>query len=132
LIDALTTKTAALEDLRSEKRILNAEREEALRRLLSIQSDLEDIAVMEEKIVLGTEKIEKDLKRRRENDEYLRTRRKSTHIPSLTLERITEILREHNLPALTPLARNPDEENAQYLQARLNARKQEILHSNGP
>ena len=72
--DSLTTKTALLEDLRSEKRILQAEREEALRRLLGIQKDLEDITTMEKKLTLEMQSIERDLAIKCENEDYQLTR----------------------------------------------------------
>ena len=63
-----------LEELRAEKRILQAERQEALRKLLSIQSDLEDVLKMEQKVVLETQKIECDIQIQREEEGYVRTR----------------------------------------------------------
>jgi hypothetical protein len=71
----LTTKTAVLEDIRSEKRILQAEREDAIRRLMSIQRDLEDIATMEKKIGLETLDIENELNGRFEEEQYVEARR---------------------------------------------------------
>jgi hypothetical protein len=71
----LTTKTAVLEDIRSEKRILQAEREDAIRRLMSIQRDLEDIATMEKKIGLETRDIENELNGRFEEEQYVDARR---------------------------------------------------------
>jgi len=64
-----------LEDIRSEKRILQAEREDSIRRLMSIQEDLEDISVMEAKIALETGKIENELRRQFEEEEYVEARR---------------------------------------------------------
>ena len=64
-----------LEDIRSEKRILQAEREDAIRRLMSIQEDMEDISAMETKIALETGKIENELKRQFEEKEYVEARR---------------------------------------------------------
>lgn len=72
---SLTTKTAVLEDIRSEKRILQAEREDAIRRLMSIQRDLEDIATMEKKIGLETLDIENELNGRFEEELYVEARR---------------------------------------------------------
>ena len=72
---SLTTKTAVLEDIRSEKRILQAEREDAIRRLMSIQRDLEDIATMEKKIGLETLDIENELNGRFEEEQYVDARR---------------------------------------------------------
>jgi hypothetical protein len=118
----LTSKTVLLEDLRSEKRILQAERQEALLRLLNIQRDLQDVIAMEEKVVLETQKIERDLLSQRENEEYLQTRGNTPRNPTLTSERVSELRRKHNLPELPPLIRNRDEETAQYLQARINDR----------
>jgi len=66
-----------LEELRSEKRILQAEREEALQRLLSIQSDLEDVTTMEQKVILETQKIEREVQLRRDDEEYVETRGRS-------------------------------------------------------
>ena len=37
----------------------------------------------------------------------------------LTVERISELRRKHNLPELCPIPRTRDDENAQYLQSRL-------------
>jgi hypothetical protein len=71
----LTSKTAVLEDIRSEKRILQAEREDAIRRLMSIQEDLEEISAMEAKIALETSKIENELRRQFEEEEYVEARR---------------------------------------------------------
>ena len=64
-----------LEDIRSEKRILQAEREDAIRRLMSIQEDLEEISAMEAKIALETSKIENELRRQFEEEEYVEARR---------------------------------------------------------
>lgn len=64
-----------LEDIRSEKRILQAEREDTIRRLMSIQEDLEDIAAMETKIALETGKIENELNRQFEEEEYVEATR---------------------------------------------------------
>ena len=75
--DLLSAKTAVLEELRSEKRILQAEREEALQRLLSIQSDLEEVTTMEQKVVLETEKIEREVQLRKDDEEYVQTRGRS-------------------------------------------------------
>jgi hypothetical protein len=75
LAASLTTKTAVLEDIRSEKRILQAEREDAIRRLMSIQRDLEDIATMEKKIGLETLDIENELNGRFEEEQYVEARR---------------------------------------------------------
>jgi len=75
LAASLTTKTAVLEDIRSEKRILQAEREDAIRRLMSIQRDLEDIATMEKKIGLETLDIENELNGRFEEEQYVDARR---------------------------------------------------------
>lgn len=75
MVETLTTKTAVLEDIRSEKRILQAEREDAIRRLMSIQQDLEDIAAMEKKVVLETQKIENELNARFEEEQYVEARR---------------------------------------------------------
>ena len=72
--DLLSAKTAVLEELRSEKRILQAEREEALQRLLSIQSDLEEVTTMEQKVMLETQKIEREVQLHRDDEEYLQTR----------------------------------------------------------
>ena len=72
--DTLSAKTAVLEELRTEKRILQAEREEALRRLLSIQSDLEDVGAMEQKVILETQKIEREVQLRKDDEVYVRTR----------------------------------------------------------
>lgn len=72
---SLTTKTAVLEDIRSEKRILQAEREDAIRRLMSIQRDLEDIATMEKKIGLETLDIENELNGRFEEEQYVDAKR---------------------------------------------------------
>ena len=44
------TKIAIVEDLRSERRILEAERDEALRRLSEIRSDLSKVGMMERKL----------------------------------------------------------------------------------
>jgi len=74
LEDTLSAKTAVLEELRTEKRILQAEREEALRRLLSIQSDLEDVGAMEQKVILETQKIEREVQLRKDDEVYVRTR----------------------------------------------------------
>lgn len=63
-----------LEELRTEKRILQAERDDALQRLLSIQSDLEDVSAMEQKVVLETQKIEREVQLRREDEEFIQTR----------------------------------------------------------
>jgi len=63
-----------LEELRTEKRILQAEREEALRRLLSIQSDLEDVSAMEQKVISETQKIEREVQLRKDDEVYVRTR----------------------------------------------------------
>ena len=64
-----------LEDIRSEKRILQAEREDSIRRLMSIQEDLEEISAMEAKIALETSKIENELRRQFEEEEYVEARR---------------------------------------------------------
>ena len=72
--DTLSAKTAVLEELRTEKRILQAEREEALRRLLSIQSDLEDVSAMEQKVISETQKIEREVQLRKDDEVYVRTR----------------------------------------------------------
>ncbi len=48
--DELATKIAIVEDLRSERRILEAERDEALRRLSEIRSDLSKLGMMERKL----------------------------------------------------------------------------------
>jgi len=50
LEDELATKIAIVEDLRSERRILEAERDEALRRLSEIRSDLSKLGMMERKL----------------------------------------------------------------------------------
>jgi hypothetical protein len=71
----LTSKTAVLEDIRSEKRILQAEREDVIRRLMSIQQDLEEIAAMETKITLETGKFENELNQRFQDEQYVKTRR---------------------------------------------------------
>jgi hypothetical protein len=63
-----------LEELRTEKRILQAERDDALQRLLSIQSDLEDVSAMEQKVILETQKIEREVQRHRDDEEYVQTR----------------------------------------------------------
>jgi len=70
----LATKTAVLEDIRSEKRILQAEREEALRRLLSIQRDLECVTNMEKKVTLESQNIERELADQCQDEEYTQTR----------------------------------------------------------
>jgi hypothetical protein len=77
LAEALIKKTSELEELCSEKRILQAEREETLRKLLSIQNDLGDITAMEKKVRLDTQKIERDIQSRRVDEEYLRLRGKN-------------------------------------------------------
>lgn len=77
MAETLIKKTSELEELCSEKRILQAEREEALRKLLSIQTDLGDITAMEKKVRLDTQKIEKDIQSRRVDDEYLKLRGKT-------------------------------------------------------
>jgi hypothetical protein len=74
LEDLLSAKTAVLEELRSEKRILQAEREEALQKLLSIQSDLEEVRTMEQKVMLETQNIEREVQLHRDDEEYLQTR----------------------------------------------------------
>ena len=63
-----------LEDLRSEKRILQAEREETLKKLLSIQSDLEDVTAMEKKVAVETQSIDIELLKQCQDDDYLLTR----------------------------------------------------------
>ena len=127
-IDSLITKTAALEELRSEKRILRAEREESLRRLLEIQKDLEDVTSMEEKVLLETQKVEREITCKLESDEYLQTRGNIEYATLMTKGQISELLQKHNLPELPRLPRNQDEENVQYLQSRLH--QQQIFQEN--
>jgi hypothetical protein len=75
LAESVTAKTAVLEDIRSEKRILQAEREDAIRRLMSLQQDLQDIAAMEKKIALETHTLERKLDARFEEEQYVEARR---------------------------------------------------------
>jgi hypothetical protein len=63
-----------LEELRSEKRILQAEREETINRLLSIQKDLEDVLALEGKLIPENQKLEEDLRRRTDDEEYVTIR----------------------------------------------------------
>jgi hypothetical protein len=63
-----------LEELRSEKRILQAEREETISRLLSIQKDLEDVLALEGKLISENQKLEEDLRRRTDDEEYVTIR----------------------------------------------------------
>jgi hypothetical protein len=63
-----------LEDLRSEKRILQAERDDALKRLLSIQHDLEDVTKLEKKVALETQTLERNLVLRKADEEYVQIR----------------------------------------------------------
>jgi ABC-type transport system involved in cytochrome bd biosynthesis fused ATPase/permease subunit len=74
LVDAATIKTALLEDLRSEKRILEAEKEEAIAKLLDIQHDLEDTSNMERIVMLEAQKLDEDLENRILNPEYQQIR----------------------------------------------------------
>ena len=71
----MTAKTSVLEDIRSEKRILQAEREDAIRRLMSLQQDLQDITAMEKKIALETQTLERQLDARFEEEQYVEARR---------------------------------------------------------
>jgi predicted nucleic acid-binding Zn-ribbon protein len=74
MADSITAKTINLEDLRSEKRILQAERDEALKRLLSIQHDLEDVTDLEKKLSLETQTLQRNLVYLRADQEYVQTR----------------------------------------------------------
>jgi iron-sulfur cluster repair protein YtfE (RIC family) len=114
-----------LEELRSEKRILTAEREETVRILLSIQRDFEDIAAMEQKVVQETAKIERDLDKHLKNEEYLEVGGIKAEEIELISEKIANLRQEHNLPELPRLARNLDAGNAQYLQSRLDNHMQQ-------
>ena len=57
--DELATRIAIVEDLRSERRILEAERDEAMRKLSEIQNDLKKVGMMERK--LDHKKVETDV-----------------------------------------------------------------------
>jgi predicted nucleic acid-binding Zn-ribbon protein len=74
MVDSITAKTINLEDLRSEKRILQAERDGALKRLLSIQHDLEDVTDMEKKLSRETQTLERYLVHLKADQEYVQTR----------------------------------------------------------
>ena len=75
MAESVTAKTSVLEDIRSEKRILQAEREDAIRRLMSLQQDLQDITAMEKKIALETQTLERQLDARFEEEQYVEARR---------------------------------------------------------
>jgi hypothetical protein len=77
LEESLSAKTAVLEELLSEKRILQAEREETLKRLISIQNDLEDVTTMEKKLVIEVQKMERDVHSQIDDEEYVRARGKN-------------------------------------------------------
>lgn len=64
----------SLEDLRSEKRILQAERDDALKRLLIIQRDLKDVTKMEKKVAIETQTLERNLVLRKADEEYVQIR----------------------------------------------------------
>ena len=72
-----------LEELRSEKRILLAERQDALQRLLGIQSDLDDVLALEGKLIAESQSVEDDLHRRMKDPEYVQTRGGSLPIAPL-------------------------------------------------
>lgn len=70
--DELATKIAIVEDLRSERRILEAERDEAMRKLSEIQTDLKKVGIMERK--LDHKKAETDV--------MVRNYLKDVHLPT--------------------------------------------------
>ena len=72
--ESLSTKAAELEEIRSEKRILLAEREDLLKRLLSIQYDLESVKDMEQKFILETQKLDRDIRAHQQDEEYVELR----------------------------------------------------------
>jgi hypothetical protein len=73
-LENLSSKTVLLEELRSEKRILLAERQDAIQRLIGIQNDLEDVSAMEEKLTAECQTLEDDLHRKMETTEYIQAR----------------------------------------------------------
>ena len=82
-LDSLSSKTLLLEELRSEKRILLAERQAAIERLLGVQSDLEDVLALEEKLIAENRSLEEDLHRKSEDAEYVKARGMSIPCASL-------------------------------------------------
>jgi hypothetical protein len=72
IADELATKIAIVEDLRSERRILEAERDEAMRKLSEIQDDLKKVGMMERKL-----DHKKD-----ETDVMMNTYLKDVHMPT--------------------------------------------------
>jgi hypothetical protein len=72
LQDELATRIAIVEDLRSEKRILEAERDETMRKLSEIQNDLKKVGLVERK--LDHKKVETDV--------MIRNYLKDVHLPT--------------------------------------------------
>jgi len=97
---------------------------------MSIQQDLEDIAAMEKKIGLETQKIESELNAQFEEEEYVEARRILLNVSELISDQVAELRLKHQLPELMSLPRTREEESARYLQARLEDRRQ--LHYQQP
>ena len=101
-------------------RILEAEKDEAIKRLHSITKDIEDVRGLQRKAGLEKDKAANEMRRKSEDPEVTSlTGNQGTRYLGLILERVNELRARHGLAPLPSITFDPEGECREYLAARL-------------